>query len=307
MTLDAAAIEKRRGSIGSSDIAKLWNGRAMDLYFDKALGIDQVFDDATLQRFALGNALEPTVLDWAERRDGVEIHRNCYTTAGANRPLHSNADGMADGARGYEAKTTGIDGPPDPAYGQPGTDQIPTRNILQCQVHMICFELEEWHVPVLIGGHGCEMYVVHRRERLCAKILADVQRFWYEHVVPRVPPGPEWNVQLGGSLATLKRQPRELGKILSAQDFGKDGRKLYEQWRHWADQAREAGKIADGFQAEMYARLGDAQGAALPKPTKAQQPPEFIYVNQSEIAEHTVKGSTRRQLTGKRELPQLEK
>ena len=75
-------------------------------------------------------------------------------------------------------------------WGEPGTDQIPRHYILQTQWHMGAHELDVCDVPVDMGDRF-ELYTVKFDRALFEDLVEAAERFWRDHVVPRVPPEPD--------------------------------------------------------------------------------------------------------------------
>lgn len=206
MTLTAEQLETRRKWVGGSDAPAIlgvdpWR-TAADVWHEKVYGVDGKTNDA----MDAGSLLEPSVLAWAQRELGplIDFGRQMTTDDGL---LGCTLDAVRldDGAV-VQVKTTGICGPGEPdAWGEPGTDQVPERVIVQTHHEMVvCGAALAW-VPVLIGGRGFVMYRVDRNREL-AKAVADAgRRFMVENVAKRV--APTDSVVALETLQRLRREP----------------------------------------------------------------------------------------------------
>lgn len=206
--INAEQLEIRKRYIGSSDAAAVMGldpyRSAADVWAEKTGHADGFGgNDAT----DAGTLLEPAILNWAHgqlgnmHRDVLIVHDNGLTCA--------NLDGILVGGKAIvEAKSTGIVGPPDPAYGEPGTDEVPDRVLIQClhQLAHVPTAQVVW-VPVLIGGRGWQMYRVPRVEDLVISIQQRTCEFMERFVRTLIRPD-----EFRPSLETLKRWRREPNK-----------------------------------------------------------------------------------------------
>ena len=180
MPITEAQRALRRKRLGSSDVAALFGmdpyKTAYDVWLDKT---GQLEDDdgngAAGEAAEAGNLFEGGVLTWAARQLGP-LTRNQYRS---NPALHlgANIDAIVDQTRcPVEGKTGGLFGPLRDAWGEPGTDDVPERVIIQCHVHLVCAGdtmtqgPKVCHVPTFLGGRGFGMFHVPTNDDLCAMI-----------------------------------------------------------------------------------------------------------------------------------------
>ncbi len=296
MPLTEAQLEKRRQHVGGSDVPRLANGQAHDVWLEKVHKTDGFTNPA----MEAGTLLENSVLDWAERELGPfkrDFDGSRQVTLYAeDSPLATNADAVIESSGvPVEAKTTGLVGPVYGEWGEEGTDEIPGNVILQCHAHMVAAKAQVCHVPTLIGGRGFVMFRVERDDGLCQRILEMVETFW-QYVVDRVPPGDEWGQVSAPSLSVLKRIAREPGKILPA---GAVNVKTVEQWEQAKACKRFIEKGCDALQAEVLAQLGDATGAVL-------KDGRYLEMKTSNVAAGYRKAYSRTVATVKKSPPLLE-
>jgi predicted phage-related endonuclease len=142
-------------------------------------------DDAENERMRWGTLLEPVVRAEAARRLAVEVVQPQQIVA-AEPWMRANVDGLIGTDAVLECKTAGSgDG-----WGEPGTDDIPEPYLAQCAWYLAVTARSLAHVAVLIGGNDFRMYQVARNPDLEAAVLGRCRAFWFEHVLPQVPPDP---------------------------------------------------------------------------------------------------------------------
>lgn len=255
MAITAEQRERRRGYIGSSDCAAIMGldpyRSAADVWLEKTGRVDGFAgNDAT----DAGTLLEGAVLDWASKT----LHpyaRDVFKVYGARC---ANLDGIrpasVDDPFIVEAKTTGIVGPADSAYGEEGTDELPDRVLIQVHHQFgVCGEGYRiaW-VPVLIGGVGFRMYRVDRNGDLVATVVEAAEKFWRDYVAADLQP-----LDYKPSLDVLKRM-RRVAKLVRVIDA-----ELGENMIVSRAVRLQAEKDEQQAQAEMLSAMGDAEVADL--------------------------------------------
>lgn len=99
-------------------------------------------------------------------------------------------------------------------WGEPGTDEIPYHYLVQVAVQLAVYEAPAAHVAVLFGGQEYEEYFVRRDEGLELFVVERLERFYLDHLVPRVAPAA---TSAEDMLDYLKnRYPRDDGSTLEA-------------------------------------------------------------------------------------------
>lgn len=204
--------EKRRKYIGSSDAAAVIGidpyRSPADVFLEKT-GMLAEWDGNTATD--AGTRLERTVLEWAADELGLLNMTGTWFEQGI---ACANLDALIIGKPEIvEAKTTGIVGPRDEAFGEPGTDELPDRIIIQVHHQMaVCGpEYRVTWVPVLIGGVGFRMYRVDRNDDLAVAIANQERYFWHEHVLKGVPPSD--SVPSLEVLKRIKRTPETFATV----------------------------------------------------------------------------------------------
>lgn len=204
--------EWRRQGIGGSDAAAVlglskpgWS-TPLDVYLDKR-GEKERSEPTLRQR--LGNELEPIVLNLAEERLGSDIvNRQAWCIHAEHDWMRCTLDGQT-GSAIVQAKTSStMDG-----WGEDGSDDIPIYYQVQVQHEMAVTGLVMAYVPVLFNLSEFRIYVIPRDNEAIEAIIAAEQSFWFNHVVPGIPPEPQTKND------TLKMFPKDKGTEIKADHF----------------------------------------------------------------------------------------
>jgi len=243
--------ESRSKHLGSSDIAALLGvdprRNAYDVWLDKTGKIEEPEENAAM--FA-GNMFEDGVLGFAEGQLG-NLLRNQYRSAkDKNLPIGAHVDAIhIKTGNPVEAKTAGLYGPLMEPWGEPETDEVPDRVIIQSQVHMICTGAELCHVAAFIGGRGFQLYKVSK-DATIQNIIADKAiDFWNNHVKADKP--PENITPSYGVAKRIKRQPRTITDV-SGQ--------VVKNWIEAKGVFKDAKAARENAEAALLAALGTAEG-----------------------------------------------
>jgi len=283
MALTKEQREQRRHSIGGSDIAKLYDGRILELYNEK------VYPMTELKRpeFSIGDRMESVILDWFQDKVGEPIARSVRVEH-QSLPIAVNIDGQMASGITVEAKWSRHDSVSQhPVYGnwgEEGTDEVPVPYIMQVHGAMAATDTEYAELAAYVGRRAFQAFRVTRNEDLIARVLKDVSFFWDRHVLRRVPPATPDDIEtMASALSSYKRIIRSPGKVL---EVGMIDKKLAEKWRKASDVARDAGKqlklVSEALQAALLQQLGDAEVGLLPDG-------RAVTYFQTDVAGYTVK------------------
>ncbi len=250
MPITEAQRQRRRDRIGSSDSAAICGvdpyRSAHDVYLSKVHDLEDIEGNAAID---IGNRFEAPLLAWAAEELGFEIEVNVGVD-GPDGLFAANLDAKVVGKRvGIEAKTTSNAG----EYGEPGTDQVPNRVIIQAHHQMMVAGLELVYVPVLLARFDRlhrEMYVIERNDQVVDAITTRGKAFWTDHVAARVPP-PD----VVPSLDVVRRVRRVAGTEAIVPS------KLAEDLEAAKAATRAAKKTEDEAKAAMLAAMGDCEAA----------------------------------------------
>jgi putative phage-type endonuclease len=75
-------------------------------------------------------------------------------------------------------------------WGEPGTDEVPYHYLVQVAIQLAVYRAPAAHVAVLFGGQEYQEYYVRRDEDLEGSLVERLERFYLDHIVPRIPPDP---------------------------------------------------------------------------------------------------------------------
>ncbi|HEX5034888.1 MAG TPA: YqaJ viral recombinase family protein [bacterium] len=246
--------EVRRRYIGASDAAAVLGldpyRNPSDVYHEKVTDLEP---DESSEAATIGQVLEDGILDWGAKERGVQIVKNQFRVH-ENGIMSIHYDALVKGniAESMECKTAGILTPFDrEEWGEVGTDEIPTRYIIQCQQGFsILPELQTTWVPVLLGGVGLRMYRVDRNDEMVRFLEEFIPDFHHKHIVQKVPPvDPPPSMEV---LKRIKRMPATTVPIDPA---------LVTAWQDAKKVAKSAGEAEDLAKRAVLAALGDAEGA----------------------------------------------
>lgn len=253
MPITEAERQKRKGYIGSSDMAAIlglskWKN-AYDVWLDKTRKVDD--EDIQSEAAEAGTIFEPGVINWAEKELGP-LDRNVEIIV-AEFHLIDHLDAQKiDGKEPVEAKTAGLFGPLSEDWGEGGTDELPDSYIVQCHHHMICTNKEICYVPAFLGGRGFVMFHVNKDQTIADTVMEAALDFW-DHVEADDPPA-----NIVPSVEFVKRLKRIPDKVV---DLDPDLVTVYDEAK---DKIKWAEAIKDDAYAALITALGDAEAGLLP-------------------------------------------
>lgn len=194
MPLTARQLSIRAKHIGASEVpAMLGEDPYMgpvDLWLRKTGRIPE--QTQTSDAAEIGLMLEDALIRWAGKEIGEKVSRRNPLRVHPAGVLSCTLDGkLAEKPQGIQAKTVGILNPfaPKDEWGDAGSDQVPTRVILQTHSEMAAADLDRVWVPALIGGRGRVLFVVNRNEAIVAEIVEQARIFWDYIERDERPPG----------------------------------------------------------------------------------------------------------------------
>ena len=244
----AAWLEERRTGLGGSDVAAVlgvspWSS-PLQLYLEK---LGQAAPDEENDEKLWGTLLEDVVAREYARRRGVAVQPGPQMLRHPQHPwAFANVDRVVvGGAPGVEVKTSRFgDG-----WGEPGTDEMPQHVVAQVAWYAGITGIDEWDVPVLVGGSDLRVYHYRRDPGLEAMLIDVCGQWWRDHVEARVPPAPQTSAE-----AAL-RWPRDTG----AQVYASTAAELAAQAlaRTKAEIKRLEGE-QDAYELTLKGEIGDA-------------------------------------------------
>lgn len=149
-----------------------------------------------------------------------------------------------------EIKTVGLFGD---RWGEPGTDEVPEEILIQVQHQLACTGFQSAYLAALDMRRELRNYVIRRDERLIRLIEEAGLCFW-ERVIARKPPTPDWKdphsldaVRLlySGVESASVQLPASAHELLAQYDRLRQDRKL-------------AKDLMEGIQAQLLWLMGEA-------------------------------------------------
>lgn len=250
MALTELQKQVRAEGIGASELGAIcgvdpWQS-AYDVWLKKT---GKVEADEGSEKAWIGNEIEGAIGRLAEHELKRKVVRPTGTFKHDNGVMLANIDFMLDqakrGAEIVEAKSTGIvDG-----WGEPGTDSVPERVLVQVTAQMMCSGSQVAHIGRLLGrfGFNFDMYVVEMNQLLAARLEEAACDFWNNNVLKDIPPDSIPSLEL------VKSIRRENGKTIGI-DSG-----LIVAYQQASEAVKQAEKLKDDAQAALMAAMGDAQ------------------------------------------------
>lgn len=184
--------ELRKTGIGASEVAAVLGlspyQTRFDLYCRKLDLVDQPKATAVQRR---GHYFERGVAEWWSDISGRPVEWFDQTIRHQDREWQlSTPDAwiLDDGRRDAELQVKTVNWRNVEDYGEPGSDDIPVHNVLQCQWTMSTTSTSYSIVAALLGMDELHSYTVYRDAEVEAVMLEQVEKFWREHVLARVPP-----------------------------------------------------------------------------------------------------------------------
>ncbi len=262
------AVERRR-FLGSSDIAALFtdaDGNSLDPFKSPvdvwATKVFELENKTDTPSQSIGHRYESALRQFAEKEIGEPIEStpeklrfvNTEILGSDGQPIFAcNLDGFTSSQPPaiVEIKTTGLTG----EWGDPGTDAVPYRVILQVHQQMLCTGWGKAYIAVLLGRWGLseEMFIINRDERIIDAIAKRGTDFWNGYVLTKTtPPDAE-----KGDIKIFKRIRREPNKYATINPD------IINAWETARNTRIECEKHEKERFAAVLANLQDAEGAVI--------------------------------------------
>lgn len=212
-----------------------------------------------LDHIEFGNEMEGVLGRFYERKQKVRL----YTPQTIIHPkypfLSVNIDRLREDRMdvAIECKNVGLH--VTEPWGEPGTDDVPPRVLLQC-VHgmMVCRQLSEFHVLRCYGGNTYQMFVLPRNEALIESLL-EIELEFMHNLQRGVLPEPEWGHRT--TKETLKKAFRKLdGPIEEKPELA-----VWTQaWEEAAAERLRCAKLEESIKNHIEHIMGNAEVGVLP-------------------------------------------
>jgi putative phage-type endonuclease len=193
--LNREQLAAHYAGIGGSSVAKVLGVDPYDTPLDFYSKIVRYMDEEALPEDEVdllsngeaalwGNLLENAIATEYARRNSTKVMRVSKPRWDKDMPfLVANPDRLVVGQkRGLEIKNRS-------AFKLRDYDAGPLEGeVLQCMHYMGVYGFPVWDLAVLVGGQKLLTFEIARDDDLVAMLRDECERFWNEHVLPRVPP-----------------------------------------------------------------------------------------------------------------------
>jgi len=275
------ALDRQTG-VGASEIAAIVGlhpyQTAIDVYLAK---IGEAEPDLANQHIRFGTLLEPFLLEEYRLRVGGRylsaqeiadrygdraapgLREGQVSVRHPEFPwLWSTPDGVLElpngDLRGVEAKNRGAR--MAALWGESESDGVPDAEAIQCLIGMACLELPAWGIAPYFGGSDFRNILLTPDPEICGVLIGQAGQFWFDHVVPRVPPPPvSGNKATQQALARLFRTHRGDDLLIA----GDETTPVLEDYFRVRAQREEIEAEEDLLEARLKAVIGDAPGLEL--------------------------------------------
>lgn len=253
MSFSASELEERKNTLGASEIAAVagilpWRS-AHDTWLVKRGLVDELGDVTT----RMGNRVEACVREEYCLEMNAEV-AHFGTIIHPTEPWASaTPDAAVYGARRLlEIKCVGWR---MAHHFGTDVDAIPAYYRAQLAWQMECCDADEAHLAAWIGGSDFRIYTVQRDRELGAMLLDVGRRFWFDHVLPGIPPPADGTE---GARRMLERlYPTHRTPLKPATPTAQD---LAAKLRAAKAEAERAELRVQEFQNKMIEEIGESEG-----------------------------------------------
>jgi putative phage-type endonuclease len=182
----------RKNGLGGSDAAAVmgvsdWKS-PVELFFEKTSV--QEGKPINPESAFFGNQFEDVIAQYYTLKTGNKARRKNKTVVSKKYPwMLANLDFAVSGKKILlECKTASAFD--YKSWGEEGTDQIPMSYLCQVLHYMIVTEYHEAHVAVLFGINDLRIFKVQYNEVMANRLIEAERKFWFEHVLKKIPPAP---------------------------------------------------------------------------------------------------------------------
>ena len=255
-------LKARKEGIGASDAAAVcgvspWQTQ-LEVYLDKTTDVTE--DDFEKKPWLkLGQKLEPVIAELYSEKTGAELalppalqrHKEFqYIMANPDRT-------RTDDSRNVQCKSAAFRDPE--LWGEEGSDEIPEWYLVQVQHEMTVCGANLTDLAVLFGGREFCVYSVPYDKAMADEILDVERKFWNEHVIPEVPPQPDF--EHATTVALIKAMYGvDESKIVDLPDIANT---IVADYNNAAEAMKLAKKEQDEAKAKLLSLMGEAAVANI--------------------------------------------
>jgi len=253
-------LEVRRQGVGGSDAAAIAGvspfASRLSVYLSKVQPLEAE-PETEAQHF--GNVLEDVVAREFSRRTGFRVRRRNAVLRHPEHPwMLANVDRLvSDGETGpaiLEVKTRS-------AYARGAWEAgVPLDVQYQVQHYLAVTGYARAYVAVLLGGSDYRQVRADRDEEFIARLTELERIFWFEHVLPGIPPEPDGSEASSVSLRRLYPTA-----VLDSEVILPDhAEELVRELAEAKAEAKQAGDEVSRLENQVKALMADAETAYLP-------------------------------------------
>jgi len=255
MPITESQRKRRVNHLGSSDLYEMLFGNAYAVWLSKV----QAMEDLDHSYLKAGNYIEKALMEYCRDELGPITQNQYRKVDGA--PIGVNIDAIVNESGNPVEGKGALNCATARGWGEPGTDEMPTRVIVQGHGHMLATGKKLCHVPAcLVSGHlKFAMFHVERDDQLAQVLMDRSNVFWHEYVVPRREPDDSWTISTAPALKDLQRVIREPGKIVQCVD-----EKILPRFELVKQLEAFCKAEKDALKARMMAAMGDGDTLEFP-------------------------------------------
>lgn len=256
-------LKLREGYLGASDVAAALGlnpyKSPLRLYLDK---MGQAEDLSDNEHVEFGIQMEAPIREWFGKRFakeegvGIEVYCCLFTLRHPEIEfLSASPDGTIEhpehGTGLIEIKTTS-----DRMWKEWEGDNIPDMYYLQVQAQLCVTGLEYAYIVALVGKKLLWKYIP-RNDEVITPMVEQLTRFWYDHVLAKVPPAP---IGMSSDTDALKLlYPEPTGEVIHLSHFQDD----YDRYKELKRQEKELGLEVEAIKQRFMAEMGTAETALV--------------------------------------------
>jgi putative phage-type endonuclease len=256
-------LELRKIGIGSSDIAAICGlskyRSALSVYRDKT---SDTIDETENEHIEFGNWMEPHIRNRFpiafKKKEGKEILVNAYPYI-LQHPEHPWMLYSPDGEMyhpeyeygGIEIKTAG-----ERQWKEWADEQLPDDYYLQCQWGMAVTSWQYMYIVALVGKRLLWLHIP-RNQTVIDTIVEKGRIFWFDHVIPQIPPAPDGSEDAGQALKLL--YPAEDGQAIELHGMLPE----YDAYKTLQVEIKAKKKRLNEIGQKIMARMGTAEVAFI--------------------------------------------
>lgn len=191
-------LKDRRKGIGGSDMGILMGcseddsmaysgGSLVKLYLSK---VDPDYKSGVNNAMSVGNIIEEFIIKMFEAEYGWSVVRENQTRQSKTNPIMmANIDGYIPTVDAV-LEVKNVDPSKQYMWGKEDSDEIPETYLYQCAHYAHVYNVQKVYLAAYFGGARFKVYLYERNMDLEKIMIERAEKFWNDHVVPKIPPVP---------------------------------------------------------------------------------------------------------------------